>query len=145
MTTRLAVAVALLSSCSAFAAEPAAPNVEVAKVEVLLFEADQGTFRPVATGGEANAFGDLAIKVQLKGKGEAHARARKVRVEASVGGRPLFSQERNAAGLSASGTAWQFFFYPTGLICGDLVVTTTVTGQPKPASKTVTLSFACTE
>ena len=143
-TPTVVVLFALLAGAPSGVREPKNLDLEVAAIEPLLFEKDDGEFRPLQSA-EAQAFGDLAVKVKLSGKGEAYVKSRKLKLEVKVGKLVLLSQEQEAASLNLKGTGWRFFFAPTGLICGEAVLTATLIGQPTPTSVTRTIRFACSE
>jgi hypothetical protein len=142
----------LLLAAAAAAQRPAPPPFGIAALKAMLFYGQTGTFSADLFGpsaptlqnvstGEGQAIATLVV-VEISGRPDTYAPARKVALTASAGGRALLSR---SLGIGRPGDDGKFhaafWLYDTG--CAPVVIRARITGQVEDSSVQKTLNFRC--
>lgn len=142
----------LLLTSAAAAQRPAPPPFRIAAVKAMLFYGQTGTFSADLFGpsaptlqnvstGEGQAAGTLVV-VEIAGRPDTYAPARKVALTATAGTRTLLSR---SLGIGRPGDDGKyhlaFWLYDTA--CAPVVIRARITGQAEDSSVQETLKFRC--
>ena len=142
----------LLLPSAAVAQRPAPPPFRIAAVKAMLFYGQTGTFSADLFGpsaptlqnvstGEGQAIATLVV-VEIAGRPDAYAPARRVALTAIAGGLALLSRSLGIGRPADDGrfhTA--FWLYDTG--CAPIVIRARIIGQAEDSSVQKTLNFRC--
>jgi hypothetical protein len=158
-TVRWAVAVTwliamagLLLPLAAAAQRPAPPPFRIAALKAMLFYGQTGTFSADLFGpsapalqnvgtGEGQAIATLVV-VEIAGRSDSYAPARKVALAATAGGRVLLSRSVGIGRPDENGKFHVgFWLYDTA--CVPVVIRARITGQVEDAIAQKTLNFRC--
>jgi hypothetical protein len=146
------IAVAGLLPAAAVTQRPTPPPFRIAALKAMLFYGQTGTFSADLFGpsaptlqnvstGEGQAIATLVV-VEITGRPDTYAPARKVALTAAAGGRALLSR---SLGIGRPGDDGKFHaaFWLYDTACAPVVIRARITGQAEDSSVQKTLNFRC--
>lgn len=148
----LIVVAGLLLPAGAVTQRPDPPPFRIAALKAVLFYGQTGTFSADLFGpsaptlqnvstGEGQAIATLVV-VEISGRSDTYAPARKVALTAAASGRTLLSR---SLGIGRPGDDGRFHvgFWVYDTACAPVVIRARITGQAEDSSVQKTLNFRC--
>ena len=142
----------LLVPAAAVTQRPAPPPFGIAALKAMLFYGQTGTFSADLFGpsapalqnvstGEGQAIATLVV-VEISGRPDTYAPARKVALTAAAGGRALLNRTL-AIGRPGDDGKFHAAFWIYDTACAPVMIRARITGQAEDSSVQKTLNFRC--